>query len=68
MNQEIDILPEIEKAVYLSPHEYLIACDSNGHMVVWAKGENVFETKYETKTLTNKMDKFPVSCIAYNSE
>ena len=36
-------------------------------MVFWAKGESVFATSYKTRSLTNKIENFPISSIAFNS-
>lgn len=65
---------EIKKVLFLDPFDCLCACDSDGNVVFFAIGSSKFKNKqilsleYITLSATNHLEKFPVSCIAFNAK
>jgi len=60
-------LPEVKRAVFLSPDPFLVTCDAGGKLTFWASGTDVFTTYYEIPSITNKSERFAVNAMAYNS-
>jgi hypothetical protein len=57
--------------LFLDPFEALISIDIHGLMTFYGVGDSKFKNKvlftkqYETESMTNEIEAFPVSCIKF---